>query len=144
MSDLFQLGDQYAAAPETAQIFAGLDSEIPLVEAGQPAALTTPTLPQGEGEDKQEGKGAEGTEDGAAFLAPSMPTSGSAYASMDIWSLVGLRWRWFRTLHLARLWFCGGSGSSLPSVASFVLFRFVLFVFVLFKVGLLKLGRETW
>ena len=44
MSDLFQLGSQYAQAPETAQIFAGINSEIPLIEAGQATALTTPTL----------------------------------------------------------------------------------------------------
>ena len=44
MSDLFQLGDQYAQAPETAQIFAGVNSEIPLIEAGEASALTTPTL----------------------------------------------------------------------------------------------------
>lgn len=45
MSDLFQLGDQYAQAPETAQIFAGVNSEIPLIEAGEASTLTTPTLP---------------------------------------------------------------------------------------------------
>lgn len=44
MSDLFQLGDQYAQAPETAQIFAGVNSEIPLIEAGEASALTTPTM----------------------------------------------------------------------------------------------------
>ena len=44
MSDLFQLGDQYAQAPETAQIFAGINSEIPLIEAGQATRLTTPSL----------------------------------------------------------------------------------------------------
>lgn len=44
MSDLFQLGDQCAHAPETAQIFAGINSEIPLIEAGQATHLTTPSL----------------------------------------------------------------------------------------------------
>jgi len=44
MSDLFQLGDQYAHAPETAQIFAGINSEIPLIEAGHATHLTTPSL----------------------------------------------------------------------------------------------------
>ena len=44
MSDLFQLGDQYVQAPETAQIFAGVNSEIPLIEAGEASALTTPTM----------------------------------------------------------------------------------------------------
>ena len=44
MSDLFQLGDQYAQAPETAQIFAGVNSEIPLLEAGEASTLTTPTM----------------------------------------------------------------------------------------------------
>lgn len=44
MSDLFQLGDQYAQAPETAQIFAGINSEIPLIEEGRATALTTPSL----------------------------------------------------------------------------------------------------
>lgn len=45
MSDLFQLGDQYAQAPETAQIFAGLNTEIPLLEEGKATGLTTPSLP---------------------------------------------------------------------------------------------------
>ena len=44
MSDLFQLGDQYAQAPETAQIFAGVNSEIPLIEAGRASQLTTPSI----------------------------------------------------------------------------------------------------
>lgn len=44
MSDLFQLGDQYAQAPETAQIFAGVNSEVPLLESGGASILTTPTM----------------------------------------------------------------------------------------------------
>ena len=44
MSDLFQLSDPRTAGPETAQIFAGINSEIPLIEAGQATALTTPSL----------------------------------------------------------------------------------------------------
>lgn len=51
MSDLFQLGNQYAQTPETAQIFAGINSEIPLIEAGQNTSLTTPSLsPEGAGQ----------------------------------------------------------------------------------------------
>lgn len=44
MSDLFQLGDQYVQAPETAQIFAGVNSEVPLIESGGASTLTTPTM----------------------------------------------------------------------------------------------------
>ena len=38
MRDLFTLGDQYMDAPETAAIFAGLDSEVAL----DPATLAVP------------------------------------------------------------------------------------------------------
>ena len=34
ISDLFQLGDEYAVAPETAAIFAGINTEVPLPPAG--------------------------------------------------------------------------------------------------------------
>lgn len=45
MRDLFTLGDQYADAPETADIFAGLDTAVALdpTELAVPAGSTTPT-----------------------------------------------------------------------------------------------------
>jgi hypothetical protein len=68
MSDLFQLGDQYAHAPETAQIFAGINSEIPLIEAGHATHLTTPSL-----QPPTESADADAQLDGAAAGPPTQP-----------------------------------------------------------------------
>ncbi len=70
MSDLFQLGDQYAQAPETAQIFAGINSEIPLIEAGQATNLTTPSMqPPPE---ETEGEATTAPAEGGGFFPPSL------------------------------------------------------------------------
>ena len=65
MSDLFQLGDQYAQAPETAQIFAGINSEIPLIEAGQATRLTTPSIQINQNEVNGESSITDRGQDGA-------------------------------------------------------------------------------